>query len=242
MSEQLGYGTTLSWNGVVVAGLNGINGIELTVDTVDATTHPTSGGDYYKKSLPGLIEVGDVALEGYFDYTDTTGQQAMLTDLNGRTPRTGVITFPAATGTTWTFTGFITNLKIGDAPVDGLIPFSATIKPTGKPTLAVATVTGMSAVAISDSVLVMPTFAIGTFEYVVTITNGTASCAFTPVDSTSGEVITITANGASQVVNTGAASTEITLSATATTDVVVVISATNKAPKTYKFHLAVLAA
>ena len=237
---NLGFGTTLTWDGEVVAKLTAINGIELSMGTVDATTHQSA--DSYKEVLPGLIDPGEVSVEGYFDYTDTAGQQAMITDFNARSLKTGIITFPSATGTTWTFSGYITRIKIGDAPTEGLIAFSATMKPTGKPTLAVTSVVGMSAIGFDNDVTFMPTFAIGTYEYVITHTNGESSTIVTPVDATDGEVITITANGVSQVVTTGEASTAITLSATAITDIVVVISKTACAPKTYTFHCAVLAA
>lgn len=240
MAKNHAFGTTFSWNSQTVAGLTAINGIELSVDTVDVTTHQSS--DNYKETMPGLIDPGEVSIEGFFDYTDTSGQQAMLTDLNSRTGRTAVITFPAATGTTWTFTGYITALKIGDAPIDGAIPFTATIKPTGKPVFAIAAVVGMSACGFSNDVLMMPAFAIGTYEYVVTITNGQTSTVVTPVDATSGEVITITSGGASQVVATGVASSAIALSASEMTDIVITISKTACAPKTYTFHCAVLAA
>lgn len=238
-NTKIGFGTTLSWDSEVVAGLNAINGIEISVDMVDVTTHQSA--DYYKEVIPGLIDPGEVSIEGFFDYTDTAGQHAMLADLNARAAKTGIITFPAATGATWTFSGYITALKIGDATLADGIPFSATIKITGKPTFAVATVTGMSAIAFDNDVLIMPAFAIGKYEYAVTITNGQTATIITPTDSTSGEVITITANGVSQVVTSGAAATAIALSATELTDVSIVISAANKAPKTYLFHLAVLA-
>lgn len=240
MTPTQSIGTKLSWNGHNVAKLTKINGLGASLSTIDVTTHDSEGG--YDEFIPGKFSTDDVAIEGLFDPGDTTGQLAMMADFNAKTLRTAIIIFPAATGTTWTFSGYITAIKVEDAGTDGVIPFTATIKPTGKPTFAVATVVGMSAVTISDSVLTMPAFDIAKYEYVVTITHGTASCTFTPVDATSGEVITITANGASQTVATGAASTAITLSATAMTDVTVTISATDKASKTYKFHLAVLAA
>jgi hypothetical protein len=160
----------------------------------------------------------------------------MMTDFNARTSRAGVITFPASIGTSWTFTGFITAIKIGDAPLNGAIPFSAKIKPTGKPTLAVATSAGMSAVTISNSAVLAPTFAIGTFIYVATVLTGVSSLTFTPTAAAG--VITITANGQSQVVTTGQASSAIALgSAGSITPVVVTVQETNKAPKTYTFYI-----
>lgn len=131
------FGTKFSWSGVDVGGLTTINGISISVDSTEVTTHDST--DAYKEFLPGLIDAGEVGIEGYFDHTDTTGQQAMLADTNSRSSEACVITFPTTKATTWTFTGFITSIKIGDAPVDGAIPFSATIKVTGKPVFAVAT-------------------------------------------------------------------------------------------------------
>lgn len=224
----LGFGTTFVWNSQTIAGLTAINGIELKVDSVDITTHQSAS--YYKEKMAGLIEAGDISIEGQFDYTDTTGQLAMMTDLNGRTTRTAVITFPAETGATWTVSGFISGLKIGDAPTDGKIPFSATITPTGKPTFAVAAVTGMSALTISGSAVLSPTFAIGTFDYVATVLTAVASVTFTPTSAAG--TITITANGISQTVVSTNASSAIALAIGVNT-VVMVISEANKAPKTY---------
>jgi predicted secreted protein len=228
------FGTAFSWNGAIIAGLTAINGIELSVDTIDVTTHQSA--NYYKEILPGLIDPGEVSIEGQFDYTDVSGQQAMLADLNSRTARTGIITFPASTGSTWTFQGYITNLKIGDAPIDDKIPFSATIKPTGKPVFAVATSTGLSALAISNSAVLAPAFAAGTTDYVASVLTSVSSVTITPTASVG--TITITANGASQVVASGTASSAIVLgSAVSVTIVTVSVQENNKAPKVYTIRI-----
>lgn len=228
------FGTTFSWNGALVAGLTAINGIELSVDTIDVTTHQSA--NYYKEILPGLIDPGEVSIEGQFDYTDVSGQQAMLADLNSRTARAGVITFPSSTGSSWTFQGYITNLKIGDAPIDDKIPFSATIKPTGKPVFAVATSTGLSALVISNSAVLAPAFATVTTDYVASVFTGVSSVTMTPTASAG--TITITANGASQVVVSGTASSAILLgSAVSVTIVTITVQETNKAPKVYTIRI-----
>jgi hypothetical protein len=54
------FGTTFSWNSAVIAGLTAINGIELSVDTIDVTTHQSA--NYYKEILPGLIDPGEVSI------------------------------------------------------------------------------------------------------------------------------------------------------------------------------------
>lgn len=226
------FGTALTWNSQTVAELTAINGIELTASTVDVTTHQSS--DYYTEFLPGILTAGDVTLEGNFDYTDTTGQHAMITDFNARTSRTAVITFPASTGTTWTFTGYITSIKVGDAPIDGAIPFTATVKPTGKPTFAVATSAGLTTpfFAISESAVISPDPANDTYTYVATVLTGVSSVTVTPT-ATAG---TITVND--NTVATGVASSAITLGAAGSvTEITIVVTETNKAPVTYTVYL-----
>jgi hypothetical protein len=229
---NLGFRTTFNWDGEDVAKLTAVNGIELALNMVDATTHDSA--DYYREVTPGLITPGDVTLEGYFDYTDTAGQHAMLTDFNARASKTGIITFPAATGATWTFTGYISRLKIGDAPIEGNIPFTASIKPTGKPEFAVATSTGLTTpfFTISESAVIVPDAANDDYTYVATVLTGVESVTVTPT-ATAG---TITVNG--NTVATGEASSAITLGdAGSVTEIVIVVTETSKAPVTYTIYL-----
>lgn len=224
------FGTKFNWNGNVVAGINAINGIELSVETVDVTTHDSP--DSYKETIAGLIEAGDVSIEGFFKQGDSNGQLAMLTDLNARTPRTASIIFPASTGTTWSFAGLITALKIGDAPVDGAIPFTATIKPTGKPTLAVSVSTGLSGFSISDDAVIAPTPAAGTCDYVATVLSDVDSVTITPTAATG--VIKVNGN----TVESGVASSAIALGASGSiTTVVITVTEENKAPRAYTVRI-----
>ena len=229
------FGTTIAWNSQTVAGLTAINGVELSADMLDVTTHQSA--NFYKEFIPGLLDAGEVSLEGQFDYTDVNGQQAMLTDFNNRTSRTAVITFPASTGTTWTLTGYISKIKVGDAPIDGKIPFTASIKPTGKPTFAVATSAGLTTpfFTVSNSGVIVPTAAQATLEYTINWLTGVTSFTITPTAAAG--VITVTANGASQVVASGNASSAIALgSAGSMINMTVVVQETAKAPKTYLMH------
>lgn len=241
MAKTHAFGTTFTWNSVSVAGLTSIGGVELSADQVDVTSHLSANG--FDEVVLGVLRSGEISIEGFFDYTDTTGQHAMLTDFNAKTARTWLITFPSATGATWTGSGYVVGINIGPATIDGAIPFTARIKCTGKPTFAVTAVDGMSACGFSNDVLMMPTFAIGTFEYVVTITNGQTSTVITPVDASAGEIITITApNGTTQTVATGVASSAIAIASDEDNVITITISHATKSPKTYTFHCAVLAA
>lgn len=231
MAKTHAFGTTFSWNGQAVAALNAINGIETTVDTAEVTTHDSA--DAYKEFLPGLLDAGDVSLEGFFEPTDATGQYAMLTDMNARQIRACVITFPASTGATWTFNGLITNIKIGDAPVDGAIPFNATIKVSGKPSFAISASTGLTDpfFALSGSAVVSPAPAGDEYSYVATVLNPVESITVTPT-ATAG---TIKVNGST--VTSGAASSAIPLTAGEITPIIITVTETNKAPKTYTINV-----
>jgi predicted secreted protein len=231
------FGTTFAWNGQTVAGLTAINGVKLTADMIDVTTHQSANG--YREYLPGLRTAGSISLEGQYDNTDSNGQIAMVTDFNTVPAplRTAIITFPTTTGTTWTFTGYIEDLEIGNATLDGKIPFTASIKPTGRPALAVATSAGLTTpfFTVSNSGVIVPTAAQATLEYTINWLTGVTSFTITPTAAAG--VITVTANGASQVVTSGNASSAIALgSAGSMINMTVVVQETNKSPKTYLMH------
>ncbi len=233
MGKTHAYGTTFSWDGELVGKLTAINGIEITVDQVDASTHDSP--DAFKEMLPGMLDAGEVSLEGFFDNEDTTGQLAILADMYARAKKAGIITFPAAAGTTWTFMGYVVGCKIGDATTDGAIPFSAKIKVTGKPVLAVAASTGLTApiFTISESAVITPTPAGDIYSYVATVLAGVTSVKVTPT-ATAG-VITVNGN----VVATGEESSAITLGDAGTnTTITVVVTETGKSPKTYTIIVA----
>lgn len=229
MAKTHAFGTTFTWDSEVVAALNSIGGIEISVDTVDVTTHDSV--DAYKEYIAGLLDAGEVALEGFFDYADANGQVAMVADCAARAVKAAVITFPASTGTTWSFNGLITAIKIGDAPTDDGIPFSATVKVTGKPTFAVATSTGLTNLAVTGATLI-PEFDAGVKDYVATATAETATVTVTPTAAG-----TIKVNGS--VVTSGAASGNITLGDAGTITVITIeVAETNKAAKKYTISVA----
>lgn len=233
MAISTSIGTTFSWNGAVIAELTSINGIKLSAKFQDVTTHDVT--DSYTKEIPSLITAGDMALEGFLEVTDTAGQLAMVTDFNAKTLRTSVITLPAITGASWTVDGYISEIEIGNAPIDGMIPFNASIKPYGKPVFAIATSAGLTTTffAISGSAVVIPAASGIVYTYTASVLTAVASVTVTPI-ATAG-VITVNGN----VVATGAASSAITLGgAGSITTITIVVTETSKAPKTYTIYLA----
>lgn len=239
-NEKHGNQTTFSWGGNVVASITNIGGVEITAGKLDITTLTSTMKTY----MQDLAETSDIPISGFMDLTDSTGQIQMLTDIAARTQREVIITLPSSVAT-WTFDAFLTSWKQGEF-MNGVIPFTGTIAAAEAPTLTQTAVTGMSAIDFSNDVLIMPTFAIGRYgaanPYVVTITASETNTVITPVDATSGEVITITTDGgSSQVVATGEASTACTLDVDDVTQIVVTITKSGYTSKAYYFNCAVLA-
>lgn len=129
-----GLGTTLKMDTKKVAGLTQIGGLELSADTIDVTTLDSDGG--YKEFIAGFKDAGDVSLSGFFDTTTGSGQQDLYDAFESGVVSPFTITFPASLKTSWTFNGVVTGFKT-NTTIDGPIDFEATIKVSGKPTLAV---------------------------------------------------------------------------------------------------------
>lgn len=228
---KLGHGTTFTWNSNTVGELTSIGGVSLSADSIEVTTHQSS--DYYKEFLPGLIDAGEFPIEGNFKQDDTNGQIAMLTDFNARTSRACVVTFPDSIAT-WSFTGFLTSYEIGAADSAGVIPFSATIKISGKPTLAISASTGLTTpfFELSENAVITPTLSGNTYTYVATVLAGVTSITVTPTASAG--IITVNGN----TVASGEASSAIALGAAGSvTTITIVVTETNKIPKTYTIYV-----
>ncbi len=132
-AANIGYGTTFTWHAVVVGEVTRIGSVTLTATKVDATT--LGSADTYKEYIPGMIDPGDVELEGWLD-PDDAGQVALITDLNARTEQAWIITFPAGiSSAVWNGNGYCVGFSAGDATGEGLVPFTATIALSNKPTL-----------------------------------------------------------------------------------------------------------
>jgi predicted secreted protein len=122
------FNTTLTIGGVAVAKLTNVSGPALSRETIDTSNHGTTA---YMSYVSGLSDPGEVSIEGMFD--NTAGQAALVAHFELQTTPTFVITYTGLA--TFTFSGFLTALSV-NAPYDGALTFSATIKVTGEPVLA----------------------------------------------------------------------------------------------------------
>lgn len=226
-SAKSGFGTTLERAGNAIAELTNIGGVEVTMETKDVTNHQSE--DSYREFIGTLFEAGEVPISGNFIGSDTNGQVALLADLHNKTAQSFVMTFPD--GTTWTFTALVTKFKV-EPPMEEAIAFSATLKVSGKPTLAVSIAGDLTLLVVTTGVLV-PALTASLYEYVAIIATEETTVTITP---TQANASSITVDG--EVVASGDASSAIALGAAGSiTDVNIVVSEASKADRTYTIHL-----
>ena len=134
-ATTIGYGITLSKEDTPASGTYTALDVEITSltppgmsrDAIDAT-HTTSP-DTHREFIEGLIDGGEVGIEGNFtaEASDVIATELLAGKASFR------ITFPNTN--TWTFDAFFTNFA-PSAPIDDKMTFSATMKLSGKSTIA----------------------------------------------------------------------------------------------------------
>lgn len=238
---KIGYGTTFKWGGDFVAELTRVGAVKLTAAKVDATT--LGSPDSYRDILPGLIDPGDVEIEGLFR-PDDTAQAALITDMNARTSRTCIIAFPTALSTAiWTFDAYCTGFAAGDATPEGIIPFSATLSIVGKPALTTSMVAGMTALSGIEQtgtapLVILPAIAVGTYTYAADYINAASGWIKLTVTAGGSQVIKVTVLGVVHVLTTTVQSEQMTIGAAATvTPVYIEISEAAKSPRNYTLYI-----
>lgn len=225
------FGTTLKKSAVAIAELTSIGGPSLSADTLDVSTHDSASG--YREFVQGMRDGGEISIEGNF-IPGNAGQIALKTDFDDGSSDEYVITFPASMATTWTFNAIITGFETS-APFDDKASFTATMKVTGKPTLAVTASAGLTTpwFSVSESGVIVPAPSNDDYTYVVTFLTGVTSFTVTPTAAAG----TIKVNG--NTVVSGEASSAIALGAAETVTVVTItVEETNKTRVTYTLYCA----
>ena len=120
---------------VEVGGLKSVSGIDASADEVEVTDMGNTDG--YREYLPGFKDGGEVSLSGYMDGEDE-GQARLYELMESGDVVDCKIQFPAKIGKTWSFKAGVTKFTTS-ADVDDAITFEATLKVSGKPTLAATT-------------------------------------------------------------------------------------------------------
>lgn len=124
------HGTVLTI-GSAIAGLTSISGPSITADTIDVTTHDSTDG--FREYVGGLRDGGEVTVEGQLQTAADSNTLIGLLE-SGAVTSGATIAFPTTPAQTFTFDCIVTAFST-DAPHDGSLTFSATMKVTGKPAL-----------------------------------------------------------------------------------------------------------
>ncbi len=124
-------GTTETFT--TIAEVTNISGPKLSVNTIDVTSHSSTG----KQFISGLKDGGEVTFTINFAPTGATHSRTsgLLKDYENRTLRNFQLVFPDAGSTTWSFAALVTNFD-AKMPVDGALTADVTLKVSGVPTLA----------------------------------------------------------------------------------------------------------
>lgn len=219
------FGTKLKRGSVYVARLTNITPPELSRDDIDVTDHDSPDG--FREFVPGLKQSGEVPLEGNLIPTDDT-QKGLLAAVDIDEPEEWTIEFPTVPVMTVRFFGYVKSFAIAEAPVEGVMKFTATIKATGKPIIETDTSAGLTDLALKDNgntIDLKPEFS-GPGEYFADAGEAT-SVKVTPT----GASHDITVNGST--VQSGSPSGAINLTPGAVTVITVKAWQEGKAPVTY---------
>ena len=112
-----------------IGELTNISGPGITADTIDVTSHNST--DAFREYVSGLLDGGEVSFEG--NLMTASAANTIITELVARASTTCCVIFP--TGAAWEFEGIVTAFET-DAPHDGKMGMSGTIKVTQRPAIS----------------------------------------------------------------------------------------------------------
>lgn len=128
-----GLGATLVIGGTTVEKLTSIGLPAGSADDLDITTHDNT--DRVREFIKGLIDPGEMSMEGIFTYTAYNKVYDLLFTSSTSTITITLPTTPSAT--VFVCGGYVKSLE-GSAPHDDKIDFSTTVKLSGKPSITLS--------------------------------------------------------------------------------------------------------
>lgn len=131
MSKYSAYGATLVLEGNEIAQVTNISGPNITLDTIDVTTHDQA--HFWEEHAATILRSGTVTVDIIYD-PNHADHAALLAELVGRDYAGFELQFPNDDYNEYVFDAFVTGFN-PTAPVDGALTASVTLKITGEPTL-----------------------------------------------------------------------------------------------------------
>ena len=136
MAKYDAFGCYLEKGAVTYAQVTNISGPGLSLDTVDVTSHDSTGG--WEEVVGTILRSGEITMDIVYDPANATHANAgdgLLADLVSRTLVTTFhLVFSDAAATEWDFEAFVTGFE-PSAPVDGALTAVVKFKISGQPTL-----------------------------------------------------------------------------------------------------------
>jgi len=236
---KAGYGTVLNWDGEDIAEVSNISGPTLSIDVIDAT-HYTSP-QQFKEFIAGFGDGGEVTFECNFIGSDTLGQQAFITDAYAKSVKEVIVTLSSPVVATWTFDGMVTKLDFKQ-PMDNKLSFTATIKVSGVPVLAVNTSAGLTTLVVTSNAgatILVPVFANATYVYSTAVLTTESWVKFTATQLTNPHTIKVRINdGSWTLLSSGVISGQIAIGAADTvTEAEITCYEVGKIAKNYVFYI-----
>jgi predicted secreted protein len=230
MPAQAAMGTKLLVGANSVADLESIGGLDLKADTIETTTLDSQG---WKTFIQGLKDAGEVALSGFFNIGDTTGQIALYNAFGTGAQLAFTILFPF--GASWNFNGIVTGIKT-DVQMADAVPFEATIKVSGAPSLGLTPSGGLTALALVGAAgTLTPAFNVGNNLYAF---SGVTAASVTLTATAANHAIALFVDGVlAQNLTSGVASAAIPITAVSSKKLTIVANEPNKAPRVYEVTL-----
>lgn len=132
-----GFGALFTWNSADIAELTSISGPSESMSPIDITNHDSP--DAFREFVAGILDGGEVSIEGNFIKGDTAGQIAMHTDFQAGTMRAWIVKMPGWAGGNPQVAGngYLTAFAIS-YPFEDKVSFTATVKVTGKPVMTLS--------------------------------------------------------------------------------------------------------
>ncbi|TFE30835.1 histidine kinase [Cohnella luojiensis] len=230
MKAKRSVGTKIKIGLNFIAGLTSIGAPEKTADTLDITTLDSDGG--YREFIGGFKDGGEVSISGYFDPSDL-GQTALDTAFEAGDATSFEIIFPSDLGASWVFNGVVTSYSGGNAELEEIVAFEATIKVSGKPVLALTASAGLSALALTGAGgALAPTFDNGKYTYTF---SGVTAASITVTATAAGHTLKLYLDGVfSSELTTAVASGAIPLTLNVAKKLTIVAQEEGKTPVIYE--------
>ena len=116
-----------------IAQLSSIGGIKLLTEIEDTTVHDSTGG-FREHIENGIKAYGEIQFEGLWDEANATHDDAAGLRSKGEAtdgPHNWKIIWPDVGTTTASFSASLLDVTVGDAPIEGALPISGTLRITG---------------------------------------------------------------------------------------------------------------